>query len=80
MPDTIPTTDRLIRRPEVERMTAMSASSIYRKMKLGQFPRPRKIGPGIQGSVAWRESEVREWVNRLPVSTGDKPAAELKDF
>lgn len=81
MPDTIPTTDRFLRRPDVERMTSLSTSALYRLMKLGQFPRPRKIGAGGQnGAVAWFESEVREWMSGRPVYDGDKPAAELKDF
>ena len=63
----IPTTDRFLRRPDVERMTYLSTSALYRLMKLGQFPRPRKIGAGGQnGAVAWFESEVREWMSGRP--------------
>ena len=32
--------DRLIRRPEVEAVTGMSCSEIYRRMDRGEFPRP----------------------------------------
>ena len=36
--------DRLLRRRQVEEITGMSRSSIYRLMQDGQFPRPVKVG------------------------------------
>ena len=35
------TPDRLLRRPQVEAMTAMSCAAIYAKMDEGRFPAPR---------------------------------------
>lgn len=49
----------LIRRKEVERLTALSRSRIYDLMKQGAFPRPVVLGAM---SVAWLEVEIREWV------------------
>ena len=37
--------DRLLRRREVEKITGMSRSSIYRLMPDGEFPRPVKGRP-----------------------------------
>ena len=61
-------TDRLIRRPEVEAMTGMSCSAIYRAMDAGKFPRPRRVGGGTAGAVAWLLSGVEAWVKSLPVA------------
>ena len=36
--------DRLLRRREVEKITGMSRSSIYRLMQEDEFPRPLRIG------------------------------------
>ena len=36
--------DKLLRRRQVEEITGMSRSSIYRLMQDGQFPRPVKVG------------------------------------
>ena len=49
----------LIRRREVERLTALSRSRIYDLMKQGNFPKPVRLG---SMSVAWLEIEIREWV------------------
>ena len=35
---------RILRRREVERLTRLSKASIYRKMQLGTFPLPLKLG------------------------------------
>ncbi len=63
----------LIRRSEVEAITSMSSSEIYRRMDRGEFPRPIRIGATPRGAVAWRLSEVTNWMDRLPV-------ADPKDF
>lgn len=49
----------LIRRREVERLTALSRSRIYDLMKQGAFPKPVSLGAM---SVAWLEIEIREWI------------------
>ena len=62
------TLDRLIRRPEVEALTSLSCSSIYRLMDRGDFPRPRKLGAGPTGAVAWRLSDVKEWMESRAIA------------
>ena len=49
----------LIRRKEVERLTALSRSRIYDLMKRGEFPKQVILGAM---SVAWLEIEIREWI------------------
>jgi len=53
-------TDRFIRRPEVEKITGLSRSTIYAYISSGDFPKPIKIG--VQ-AIAWQESIIQEWVN-----------------
>ena len=50
---------RLLRLPEVCRLTTLGKSTIYELIDNGTFPRPKQTGPR---RVAWRESEVREWL------------------
>jgi len=50
----------LIRRPEVERITALSRSGIYKLMSQNAFPKPIPLG---RVSVAWIQSEVEGWVH-----------------
>ena len=54
-----PTAVALLRRPDVERITGLSRSSIYAKIKTGEFPRPVPLTSRI---VAWIESEIVGWV------------------
>ncbi len=55
--------DRLLRRSEVERMTGLSRSAIYSKMRKGEFPAPKKVGPN---AVRWLRSEIRGWIDDAP--------------
>ena len=59
--------DRLLRRREVEGITSMSRSSIYRLMQEGGFPRPVRVGPA---AVRWRASEITAWLESRPVARG----------
>lgn len=64
MPEAIPL-GPLLRRPEVERQTGLSRSTIYEKMEAGTFPRPRRIG---RRAVAWPQAEIEAWKAAQPVT------------
>lgn len=57
--------DRIIRLPEVLRITGLSRTSLYRLKKKGQFPSSIKLGDWM---VGWWESEVYTWLNNRPVT------------
>ena len=59
---------RLLRRREVEEITGVGRSSIYRLMHSGDFPRPVRVGPS---AVRWKESEIIAWVESRPAAAGD---------
>lgn len=50
---------RIIRRPDVERQTGLSRSTLYRMIEEGRFPRPIRLGAR---AVGWRIREVSEWI------------------
>ncbi len=60
--------DRLLRRRQVEEITGMSRSSIYRLMQDGEFPRPVRIGPA---AVRWRASDITAWLESRPVTRSE---------
>ena len=60
--------DVLLTRPEVERRTGLSRSTIYRKMRDGTFPVPLKVSAR---AVRWRESDIRAYVDSRPRSYGE---------
>ena len=62
------TNERLLRRREVEKITGVSRSSIYRLMQESDFPRPVRIGPG---AVRWKASEINAWIESRPVARSE---------
>lgn len=60
--------DRLLRRRDVERITGVSRSSIYRLMQEGEFPRPVRVGPG---AVRWKASDIEAWIESRPVARSE---------
>lgn len=55
-------TDRMIRLPEVTKITSLSSAQLYRMMEEGTFPKQYRISHRV---AAWKESEVAAWVNAL---------------
>jgi len=52
-------TPAILRRPQVERRTGLSRSTLYQYIQDGHFPKPLQLGPR---AVGWLESEVSEWI------------------
>ena len=55
--------EQFLRRREVEKITGLSYSSIYRLMPKGQFPRQVRVGPA---AVRWRAGDITAWVESRP--------------
>ena len=49
----------LLRRQDVEKITKISRSEIYRRLNMGDFPAPVHIGTRC---VRWRYSDVQRWI------------------
>ena len=54
---------RIVRLPEVMRMTGLGESTIHRRYRDGTFPRPLRLGAK---AIGWRREEVLESVELLP--------------
>ena len=59
--------DRLLRRRQVEEITGIGRSSIYRLMQQGDFPQSVRVGPA---AVRWRESAITDWLESRPLARG----------
>ena len=66
-------TEKLLRRRQVEEMTGLSRSSIYRLMRTQGFPVAVKVGPA---AVRWKESDITSWLESRPLATGDHGPAD----
>lgn len=51
--------DAILRLPAVKFRTGLSRSSIYAKVRTGEFPQPVSIG--IR-SIGWIECEIQQWI------------------
>lgn len=49
---------RFIRRPEVEWLTGLSRSTIYRLMAQGEFPKNHRLSPNC---VGWDERDIKDY-------------------
>ena len=61
--------DRLLPMPEVLKLTAMSRSTLYNKLRVGEFVRPVATG---QRSIRFLESEVRAWIQERVAQRDEK--------
>jgi prophage regulatory protein len=52
---------RLLRMKEILQITAIGRSTLYLYMSQNRFPKSIKIG---YRSVAWREEDIQEWMER----------------
>lgn len=62
--------DRIIRRPELLRVTGLSSATLYRLMAEDRFPRPVQLS---KNAVGWRASSVLSWLEGLE-EAGVQPA------
>jgi prophage regulatory protein len=52
---------RLILRREVERLTGLPRSTLYEKIKKGEFPRPVRLTPRLSAFI---QAEVDVWITQ----------------
>jgi predicted DNA-binding transcriptional regulator AlpA len=66
--------ERLLSKAEVCRIVGATFPTIWAWQRAGKFPRSRSVG----GKSMWLESEVRQWMQALPVRRlkGDAEEAE----
>lgn len=58
--------NKLLKLPDVVRMTGFSKAAIYRDMKSRSFPRPLKLSAR---RVAWYQDDIQAWLDGLSVAT-----------
>lgn len=55
-------TDCLIRLTEVNQITFLSRTQIYRLIAAGTFPKQHRLSYKV---VAWKESEIAAWIDSV---------------
>jgi prophage regulatory protein len=55
--------EQIVTRQELQKRLRKGKSTLYRWIQNGDFPAPRRLGPG---SVGWLESEINQWIRSRP--------------
>jgi prophage regulatory protein len=55
--------EKILRRPEVQRITGLSRATIYEAMARGDFPKAIRIG---KRAVGWPQSAIAQWLATRP--------------
>ena len=68
----------MLSKKQVTARTGLSATTIWRQVRTGGFPKPRQLAPN---RIGWVETEVQEWEESRPVAqckvaTNGKKSAE----
>lgn len=67
MTDKLKDLPELLRLPEVQSITNLATSTLYRDMARGDFPRPVVL---TGRAVAWQKSQIEEWLNDREIAGG----------
>ncbi len=66
--------ERFLSERDLVEQIGLSRVTLWRKVRAGDFPPPRKIS---QNRKAWLESEVSDWISARPVADAYRSAEEL---
>lgn len=56
--------DQILTQREVEEITGLSRTTIWREQKTGRFPKRRRAS---SGRIGWLRSDIERWMNHLPL-------------
>ncbi|MFT5960076.1 MAG: prophage regulatory protein [Burkholderiaceae bacterium] len=57
-----------IRKPEVLQRVGISGATMWRRIKVGAFPKPFKLGGGR--AVAWLDRDITAWLEAQAGNSG----------
>lgn len=57
------TQDRVLRKPEVMKVTGLGSTTIWREVKAKRFPSPVRI---TEHRVGWLQSDIDAWLANRP--------------
>ena len=52
---------RILRLPEVKKVTGLSRSTVYLRIAQGNFPKPIALGGR---AIGWLENEINGWIEK----------------
>ena len=64
MAETI-TEKKILRLPEVLKLTGLSRTTDWRRVAAGEFPVPLRLGGPKSRAVGWRTADIDRWIDDL---------------
>lgn len=62
----------ILRMPAVVQMTGLCRTTIWRRVKKGQFPKPFLLGGEGSRCIGWLRYDIEAWLIRRRLATGDE--------
>ena len=59
---------QILRTADVIAATRLSRTTLWRRVKTGDFPPPIRLGGPESRAVGWRRSEIETWINNRPAA------------
>ena len=56
---------RILRQADVMRLTGLSRTTIWRRVRDGSFPPPIRLGPPGTRAKGWRQTDLQDWFDSL---------------
>lgn len=58
---------RIMRKPEVIKMTGLSGTTLWRLEKEGEFPKKIQLSKRL---IGWSEADIQEWIDNKKTRRG----------
>ena len=59
---------QILRIADVLAATALSRTTLWRRVKTGDFPAPIRLGGAGSRAVRWRRTDIETWINSRPTA------------
>ena len=59
---------QILRTADVITATGLSRTTLWRRVKTGDFPPPIRLGGPESRAAGWRRSEIETWINNRPAA------------
>ena len=59
---------QILRVADVLAATALSRTTLWRRVKTGDFPAPLRLGGAGSRAVGWRRADVEAWIDSRPTA------------
>ena len=59
---------RVLRQSDVIRLTGLSRTTIWRRVRDGSFPPPIRLGPPGTRAKGWRQTDLQDWFDSLQLA------------